>query len=262
MGKSIRNTSYDDENIVKNWQEYTEKSNANRQVRYIVTGNILQGSAKFDSGKLISYTLLDGGIKKGILLPENYDPLKSIKDRFVNVPIGKAERYILDLDINSAVRSSDDKIVIFREYRYSGYYSLSVPANRNYHNYIKDENIISLCNNPDGFERRSDKMVAYFSRENIPALLEYLDKAFKLSISVSKEYFSHYFDDIEDNENHQKDSLTKEAERIYEKDRQNFEKRKQSQKTNFPKEVKNTGDEKSRKMKIAKAKMMMLKLNF
>ncbi|MDR2011424.1 MAG: strawberry notch family protein [Bacteroidales bacterium] len=264
MGNSIRNTSYDDESVIKNWQEYTEKSNVNRQVRYIVTGNILQGYAKFDNGKLISYTLLDGGIKKGILLPENYDPQKNIKDKFVNVPIGKAERYIMDLGTNSAVRSSDDKIVLYRENRYSSdNYSFTVPANRNYHNYIKDENIIALCNNPDGFERKSDRMVAYFQKENIPKLLQYLDKEFKLSIAVSKAYFSTYFDNIDDNSSYQKDNLTKEAEKIYEKDKQDFEKRKQvQQKVKSPKEVKSTIDEKSRKIKIAKAKMMMLKLNF
>ncbi|HSI91576.1 MAG TPA: strawberry notch C-terminal domain-containing protein, partial [Adhaeribacter sp.] len=51
--------SYETNNVVANWSSLCAKASADRTVRYIVTGNILQGIAGF-KGKLIDYTLLGG----------------------------------------------------------------------------------------------------------------------------------------------------------------------------------------------------------
>ena len=76
IGTSYQLNDYHSKNILENWDITTRASNVNRINRYIVTGNILQGYSKYDKGRLVSYTLQGGGVKKGILMPANWMPFK------------------------------------------------------------------------------------------------------------------------------------------------------------------------------------------
>jgi hypothetical protein len=44
-------------------------------------------------GKLVSYTTIDGGIKKGILMPEYWEPGNDVQQKTV-VPISRAMKII------------------------------------------------------------------------------------------------------------------------------------------------------------------------
>lgn len=69
-----RNNSWKDldKDIIDTWETITKEATANRELRDIITGNILKGFDKAgDGAKLISFTMKDGTIKKGILLPKN-----------------------------------------------------------------------------------------------------------------------------------------------------------------------------------------------
>jgi hypothetical protein len=61
------------EKVLESWNDDIKEKSEDRTTRYIVTGNILQGFGKPDtSGNLISFTTLNGGVRKGILLPESF----------------------------------------------------------------------------------------------------------------------------------------------------------------------------------------------
>lgn len=60
-----------DARTLENWTEYTQKASANREVRQIITGNILKGFKHGkDKSKLITFTMENGDLKKGLLLPK------------------------------------------------------------------------------------------------------------------------------------------------------------------------------------------------
>jgi hypothetical protein len=240
-------SNYDENNILNDWEYFCKDANVNRKEVYIVTGNILQGFGTY-TGKLISFTTKDGSIRKGILMPENFDPVKN-RQNFVTVPIIKAWNYISQIDqANTRVTTSKGKIIIEKYYGWDDKdFAFYVPANRFYQQYFKDEKIISLCTNPrDGFEKKSGQMIAYFSLKNLKKLIEYLSEKFNLSVVVSQSVYDDYFDK-KDNVIKTKTSLQEKAEKIYEKDKSKFEQRKKQK--SEPKK-----DNKDKRIRIAKAK--------
>ena len=185
MGFSSYIRGSEQTDILNNWEYYCRNSTGSRRQAYIITGNILQAFAKY-TGKLISYTTTDGSIKKGILLPENFDPAKQQSRGMVTVPIIKALDYILSLKEDAIVYASDDKISIEK---YSDYnernYRMILPATKNYKDIFEDRKIIKLSNNDrDGFEKRGNQMVAFFKTEMIKHLVPHLQEAHNLIGSV------------------------------------------------------------------------------
>lgn len=69
------------------WGDAIYNGNKDRQIRHVITGNILQAFAGV-KGKLISYTTFDGEIRKGILLSESVELEKLIGDG-ITIPISK-----------------------------------------------------------------------------------------------------------------------------------------------------------------------------
>lgn len=252
MGASSYMRSGSDEEVVENWADYTKSSTANRKETYIVTGNLLQGYAEYGTGKLISYTLKDGGISKGILLPDNFDPTKE-KNNFVTVPFSKALDYILDMSENASVTSPDGKIIL--NY-YAGYndqdYYLSVPANKNFKYLYQDEKLIKMSNNfRDGFENRSDRFIAYYSKRVIKDLVSYLDDKHGVSILLAQSVYEKYAKKTKKIAN--KSSLIKQAEEIFEQDKKDFEARKNIESV-ITKQISQSSDDKAKRIRIAKAK--------
>lgn len=230
MGISWGMRDYDMQRIIDEWDSFTKNANVNRKNAFIVTGNILQGFAEFETGKLISFTTMDGSVRKGILLPENFDPNKSNIEDKITVPIGKTTKYVLDMSYGDVISTPDNKIVLNF---YNGYddkdYYISVPANKNYQHIFKDLIIIGLSlNTRDGFERRSNTMVAFFPKKSIPELLNHLEKKHSLSVTLPKNIYDEYVSKKKGVK--VKSDLIEKAEQEYEKDKQNFENRKANQK--------------------------------
>lgn len=254
MGNS-QGINVSDDSVIQNWDYDCRKANTPRKTVYVVTGNILQGFSKY-SGKLISFTTKDGSARKGILMPDNFDPVKQAKN-FVTVPINTALDYIsTEMRTDSEVRSNNGKVVLRKLYNFHNGrdFSLMVPANRLFFHISKDKEIIKLCNNPrDGFELKSGKMLAYFSKENLPKLIKYLGEKLGISIQISPSVFETYFAQKEQIIN-VKSNIQKKAEKIYEEDKRNFENRKKNIKTFSVPE--NISDDKQKRIRIAKVKAM------
>jgi hypothetical protein len=90
-------------NTLQQWDGICEESSADRGIRYIYTGNLLQafgGTCKDDKAKLISYSTADGSIKKGLLLPQTYAPTEASK---TSVPLNIAAKCIRALGHNQSI---------------------------------------------------------------------------------------------------------------------------------------------------------------
>lgn len=169
-------------NILNNWDLTTQGSNLNRKNAYIVTGNILQGYAKYDKGKLVSYTLKGGGLQKGILMPTNWTPKTDINgsDSSVNVPIFKALKYVMGTSNGASIRTNTP-LTIQRDY---GYIKIFVPASRKKGgNIFLDENILPLTKR-NIFNKIGSQMVADIDDDNIPELLQILQDKHGVSALV------------------------------------------------------------------------------
>jgi len=104
--------------------KYTKENNTDRRIRHIITGNLLQAFSDF-KGKLVSYTTNEGETKKGILMPENWNPTEQVQDKVV-VPILKALPLIKSLTSHSSIVTNNG----LSFFRYGDYYKLIISASR------------------------------------------------------------------------------------------------------------------------------------
>ncbi|MFT3843674.1 MAG: JAB domain-containing protein [Lacibacter sp.] len=164
--------------FLTNWEEYCKQNNADRRTRHIITGNLLQAFSDF-KGKLVSYTTIDGETKKGILLPENWNPAEQVQDKVV-VPVLKALPLIKSLSYHGHLMTSNG-LSFFRQ---GDYYKLITSASRAKGGDIYlDQQILQLVEK-NNFEKVSDKMVALLHYSKIYQLVELLQKNHSLSVTV------------------------------------------------------------------------------
>lgn len=112
------------EELLDRWEEYTRQNNVDRRPRHIITGNLLQAFSDF-KGKLVSYTTSNGETKKGILLPENWNPGEQVQDKVV-VPIAKALPIVKSLVQNAHIITNNG-ISFFKS---GDYFKIIVSASR------------------------------------------------------------------------------------------------------------------------------------
>lgn len=182
IGASYYINSSSSERILENWDETARESNVNRRINYIVTGNILQGYSKYDKGKLVSYTLKDGGVKKGILLPANWRPstTSGSSDNYVNVPIFKALNFIRSSGYGAVIRTNTGLSL----QKQSDEFRIYVPGSRKQGGSIYlDEKIINLTTTRN-FDKIGSQMSAYVSMDNLPEFLRILENDHSVSALV------------------------------------------------------------------------------
>lgn len=178
IGSSMDIEQPDMEGLLSKWEQYTKQNNVDRKTRHIITGNLLQAFSDF-KGKLVSYTTINKEIKKGILLPENWNPGEQVQDKVV-VPILKALPLIKSITQNGHIVTNNG-ISFFRS---GEHYRIIVAASR-----IKgggvylDKQILELVEN-NNFEKTSDKMVAMLPEKNIDKLVELLQINHSASVTI------------------------------------------------------------------------------
>ena len=164
--------------LLGSWEEYTKQNNVDRRIRHIITGNLLQAFSDF-KGKLISYTTIDGETKKGILMPENWNPTEQVQDKVV-VPILKALPLIKSLTSHGSIVANNG----LSFFRYGDFFKLIISASRSRGGDIYlDKQILELVEK-NNFEKVSDKMVAMLPVQNIDKLIELLQVNHSLSITI------------------------------------------------------------------------------
>ena len=159
------------ETTLDNWD--SSISNASREVRYILTGNILQAwdDAQREGvlpGRLVSYTDIDGNIKDGILMNQSWKPDQL---RSSGVPINSRTEQILK---GESVKSSDGEIEI--EHHYGDWFNFYVPKSKKAGGkYWQNEEILGLVYRGN-FSQYRGRFYAEVSRENMRSLLNILGK--------------------------------------------------------------------------------------
>lgn len=172
--------------LLSDWEQHIKDTSVDRKVRHIITGNLLQAFSD-QKGKLVSYTTIDKGIKKGILLPENWNPGEEVQDKVV-VPIIKALPLIKSIVQNGHIVTNNG--ISF--FRYGNDYKIIVAASRSKGGDIYlDKRILELVNH-NNFEKTADKMVAVLPAQNIERLVAILQEHHSVSITVS----SHQLKDL------------------------------------------------------------------
>ncbi len=164
--------------LLNEWEQYTKENNTDRRIRHIITGNLLQAFSDF-KGKLVSYTTKNGETKKGILMPENWNPGEQVQDNVV-VPILKAAPLIKSITQNSHI-ATNNGLSFFRT---GNHFKLIIAASRARGGDIYlDKKILELVEK-NNFEKVSDKMVAMLPEKNIDKLLEILQTTHGCSITI------------------------------------------------------------------------------
>lgn len=164
--------------LLNSWEEYTKQNNVDRRIRHIITGNLLQAFSDF-KGKLVSYTTINGETKKGILMPENWNPTEQVQDKVV-VPILKALPLIKSLTHSNQIVTNNG----LSFFRTGNHYKLIISASRARGGDIYlDKQLLELVEK-NNFEKVSDKMVAMLPEENINKAVEILQINHSLSVTI------------------------------------------------------------------------------
>ncbi len=220
QARSFQLTTSQKESLIDRWNEAIQAFTADRQIRYIITGNILQGGADF-SGKLVSYTTKGRGVKKGILMSEAWSPgnQDNKADSYVLAPIAKLEKHIMSLKSGAAI-TSENRITIARHY--DGSFKIMMPKSKTHIPIYTDKDVVKLLQNSrDGFEMQSGTMKAGVSPEKMPKLIKLLGERFSLSIKISRLYYDQFVK-TKSRTSETTDRLTKEAMQLFEQDKKAF----------------------------------------
>jgi hypothetical protein len=178
IGASVDVAGHSLPTLLNSWEEYTKQNNVDRRIRHIITGNLLQAFSDF-KGKLVSYTTKEGETKKGILMPENWNPTEQVQDKVV-VPILKALPLLKSLTSHSSIVTNNG----LSFFRYGDYYKLIIAASRSRGGDIYlDGQILELVEK-NNFEKVSDKMVALLPYQNIDKLIQVLQNNHSLSVTI------------------------------------------------------------------------------
>lgn len=160
--------------LLTEWKSRIEDQLQDRVVRYIRTGNLLQGSL---DGKLVSYTTKEGEVKKGVLLPENKE-IKDLNEEGMVIPLNRAHNYVLSRPIGQAAVLSNEVAIMNRD----GSYRMFVPASKKRGGkFFLDEQLIALTE--DGkFEKVGSTMRADIEAFRMESFLNRLDE---MSVNIT-----------------------------------------------------------------------------
>ncbi|HXA02461.1 MAG TPA: strawberry notch C-terminal domain-containing protein, partial [Cytophagaceae bacterium] len=189
-GASVDLEELSHEELLKNWEKKIKESNTDRNIRYIVSGNLLQAFSQY-RGKLVSYTMLDGQTKKGILMPEYWEPEEQSLNK-VDVPIERALKIIKSMGLGGQINTNNN-ISIFRQ---ADKYKIIVPSSKQRGGDVFLNKELLAIVDKNIFEKVADKMVASIPLEKIEKLVMVLQEKFNASVTVSSFQFDLIKDEI------------------------------------------------------------------
>ncbi len=173
------------------WEAAIQESNVDRKIRHIITGNLLQAFSSY-KGKLVSYSTKNGEVKKGILMPESWNPGNEGQQK-VEVPISKALKIIRSITNGQQITTNND-ISIFKQ---PGKFKIIVSSSRQKSGDVfLDPEILQLVDR-NNFEKISDKMMATIEEDKIDKFIILLQDKFSASVSLSRSQFDLIKDSIQ-----------------------------------------------------------------
>ena len=164
--------------LLEEWQTAIAKNVTDRKIRHIITGNLLQAFADY-KGKLVSYTTLSGETKKGLLMPDNWEPPQRGEEK-ITVPIGKSINIVRSLTLNQFINTNNG-FSIFKTN--DGYKLITAASKAKGGEFYLDTDILELVEKKN-FGTSGDKMVALLPQKNIEKLVELLQVKHNVSITI------------------------------------------------------------------------------
>lgn len=166
--------AYYGSDVRQNWDDFTKNESADREKRYFVTGNILKAYNLKTIGKLVSYTMADGSVRKGMLMGKEFRP-----DMSISVPIKYIGKLLANMGSGTTIstdssQNSRDGITFIKSW--SGDFAVIVPGNASTGAvYYKNEALIKQLKDPyTGFVKEKDYMKASVSANNMQNFLNVL----------------------------------------------------------------------------------------
>lgn len=179
IGASVGLPHLEKESLLAKWEASIKESTVDRKIRHIITGNVLQAFGAY-KGKLVSYTTTDGGIKKGILMPEYWEPANDVQQKTV-VPISRALKIIRSLTTGASITTKNG-VSLFKQ---PGKFKIIVSAARSKggDTYL-DPDLLNIVDQ-NNFEKVSDRMTASLEEDRIDAFVQVLQEKFNDSVSLN-----------------------------------------------------------------------------
>lgn len=149
------------------------RTDSAKEVRYIITGNILQ--AYQNVGQLVAYTTVDGDLKKGILMPTDFRP-----DDFIMVPAMQALKEAKEMLYDETLVSSGKEITLTRK---RNGYGIDIPATKTIGGlYYGDKTLCGMLEIK--FIQYKGKMTGSFKEEYLDEMFLLFAEKFKLKFKV------------------------------------------------------------------------------
>lgn len=149
------------------------RTDSAKEVRYVITGNILQ--AYDNTGQLVAYTTNEGDLKKGILMPIDFRP-----DDHIMVPAMQALSEAREMLYDEMLVSSDSKITLTRK---RGRYDITIPASKTIGGlYYNDKTLCGFLE--DKFIQNKGKMYSSFNEAYLDEMFLLFAEKFKLKFKV------------------------------------------------------------------------------
>jgi hypothetical protein len=184
IGASHEIETIDLDTTLDEWETAIKESDVARHNRFIVTGNLLQAFADY-KGKLVSFTTMNGEIRKGILMPEYWESEEGMEDK-VSVPVSRALKVFSSVIKGNGI-TTDNGTSIFNS---GDEYKIIVPASRQKGGDVYlDADILALVKNSN-FEKTADKMVALLPHKNLYTFLSILQTKFNDSLKLEPYQFN------------------------------------------------------------------------
>lgn len=179
IGASVGLPHLEKEALLAKWEASIKESTVDRKIRHIITGNVLQAFSAY-KGKLVSYTTIDGSIKKGILMPEFWEPGNDIQQKTI-VPVLRAMKVIRSLTTGGSITTKNG-VSLFRQ---AGKFKIVVSAarSRGGDTYL-DPDLLKLVDR-NNFEKVSDRMTASLDEDLIDEFVQVLQEKFNDSVSLN-----------------------------------------------------------------------------
>lgn len=179
IGASVGLPHLEKEALLAKWEASIKESTVDRKIRHIITGNVLQAFSAY-KGKLVSYTTIDGSIKKGILMPEFWEPGNDVQQKTI-VPVLRAMKVIRSLTTGGSITTKNG-VSLFRQ---AGKFKIVVSAarSRGGDTYL-DPDLLKLVDR-NNFEKVSDRMTASLDEDLIDEFVQVLQEKFNDSVSLN-----------------------------------------------------------------------------
>lgn len=177
--------------IYERWQQEISSSSKDRVSGLIVTGNLLQAFANqdFQKGRLIDFTLQEGGVKKGILMPQTYMREYISKgggeNINVTVPISSCIPILRSLGRNDKPISTNVSMSIFNTA--NGYFRFVISRATGGVIYTNRE-LLLYCEE-NNFNSSGDNMVAIVSDRDLQKFCDILSAQHGVSVKLTPNQF-------------------------------------------------------------------------